>query len=299
MDYPRYDVVLVDNCSTDESLRKIHEFCDVNGISVFRLTESEATNCRFPKLRIYELKPNDRRMILIRNRRNYGFAKGCNIGAFFSINVLKPDFILFINNDAIIPDRGLLKKMVDVCRGIKNFGALGVKIVEYYSGEVWCLGGGRVSMVTGDTKHIPDSNGEILECDYVTGCCMLVRSDVFKKFNGFDERYFCYYEDVDLSVRFKKAGLRNVCAKSLNVYHKVSRSSGALHVYYMTRNRILFIKLHNKKLILIALLYSVVKPFKTVIGRGEGQPSVSLDVSIPHYVRGLMDALTGRWGVKI
>ena len=78
---------------------------------------------------------------------------------------------------------------------------------------------------------------------------MLIRREVLYRLKGFDERFFCYYEDTDLSVRCRNLGYKLLCATKSVLWHKVSASSGgedsSVSVYYMARNRIYFVKKHN------------------------------------------------------
>jgi len=78
---------------------------------------------------------------------------------------------------------------------------------------------------------------------------MLIKNEVLYKLKGFDERYFCYYEDTDLCVRCRELGYKLLCATKSILWHKVSASSGGedspVSIYYSTRNRIYFVKKYN------------------------------------------------------
>jgi len=292
--YENFDVIVVDNGSTDESISRIVDFCVKNSIRPFIVTESEVGG--FRKIKVYSNTPPNKRLILIKNRANYGFAKGSNVGAFFAINNLDPKFLLFINNDIIIKDSLFLKKFVSVCEGIESLGVAGVKVRNFWTGEVWCLGGGRVNALTGDTKFYRDEAGGVFECDYVSGCCMLVEARVFKSLNGFNEAYFCYYEDVEFSIKCRSMGLRNVCIPHLEVYHKISRTSGRnlVHVYYLTRNRIKFAKSRGLVNAILAVAYSFIKPvLRMKSGEDELGPNFNFEKALEMYVRGVIDGVRG------
>jgi len=85
---------------------------------------------------------------------------------------------------------------------------------------------------------------ETSETPFATGCCMLIRKEVVEKIGLLDEKYFLYFEDVDYSLRAKKAGFKIVYFPKAHLWHKNAASSGkpgsATHVYYQTRNRLYF-----------------------------------------------------------
>ena len=81
------------------------------------------------------------------------------------------------------------------------------------------------------------------ETEFATGCAVLIKREVFETTGLYDERYFLYLEDLDLSVRVKKAGFKIVYQPKAIVWHKNAQSSGfgsGLHDYFFTRNRLLF-----------------------------------------------------------
>ena len=91
-----YDIVLVDNRSTDRSIENIRRFCegtdeaepaDDTPIHLFELSEGEADRCR-PDLSTYHQLDPRRRLILIKNNENYGYARGNNIGIRFALDIL-------------------------------------------------------------------------------------------------------------------------------------------------------------------------------------------------------------------
>ncbi len=78
---------------------------------------------------------------------------------------------------------------------------------------------------------------------FITGCSMMIRSEVFDRIGLLDDRFYLYLEDLDYSLRAKKAGFRLVYDPSSMLWHVNAGSSGRpgnpLHEYYMTRNRLL------------------------------------------------------------
>jgi len=80
--------------------------------------------------------------------------------------------------------------------------------------------------------------------DFASGCCEMIKREVFEKIGLFDEKYFLYYEDNDLSQRAKKAGFGIYYQPKSILWHMNAGSTGGsgsqLQDYYITRNRLLF-----------------------------------------------------------
>jgi len=275
--YPNYDVIVVDNDSKNESVQKIREYCEgeieveskffeYSGenkpIKIIEYTREEAEAGGGNEEEIVDL-PSNGKMIIIKNEKNYGFAEGNNIAMRYALNALDPDYVLLLNNDTVV-DKDFLGGLVKVAESDGKVGIVGPKIYYYdrdgRSDVIWFAGAG-LNKWSGKTWH----NGintvdcklydEIKECGYITGCSMLVRSEVLHQLGGFDQIFFAYYEDTDLSVRANENGYKNIYVPKSKVWHKVSRSAGEASkipspttVYYMTRNRIIFVKKHNSRL---------------------------------------------------
>jgi GT2 family glycosyltransferase len=84
---------------------------------------------------------------------------------------------------------------------------------------------------------------KVVETDYASGSCMLIRREALKEIGLFDKKLFMYWEDSDLSQRAKRAGWQILYVPQAKIWHKVAASSaigGALNDYYLIRNRLLF-----------------------------------------------------------
>ncbi|AEH07272.1 glycosyltransferase family 2 protein [Methanothermococcus okinawensis] len=340
INYPNYDVIVVDNNSQNESIEKIKEYCNGNieqilpefvalrsapievnskffkysnenkPIRVFELSENEARNNKFLDKEKYETLEPNKRMILIKNKDNYGFAGGNNVGIKFALDVLNPDYILLLNNDTVV-DKNFLIEMVKVAECDEKIGIVGSKIYYYdYKGRddvIWGLGGGGVDLKTGRVWHyyfkkIDDKTyKDIIECGYITGCSMLVKNNVLKILNGFDENYFCYYEDTDLSIRCKNLGYKLVCATKSVLWHKVSVSSGGdsspITAYLTARNCLYFIKKNNKKWMYCSLIYLLTyKHARRFVNFVFLQKKPYL---LKYYYKGILDGIKGKGGKGI
>jgi len=198
INYPYYDVILIDNGSTDSSVEKIKDYCagkinvdskffrykhDNKPIEVIELMKEEAEKGKEVPFSMNE------RLILIKNFKNYGFAGGNNVGIRFALKALHPDHILLLNNDTVV-DKNFLTELVNAIESDKSIGIVGPKIY-YYDFK----GRSDVISFTGE-DIIPEKGlgkrygcGEIdlgqwdgqMEVDRLEGSCMLIRRDVLKR----------------------------------------------------------------------------------------------------------------------
>lgn len=197
---------------------------------------------------------------VIYNKENRGFAGGMNTGIKYAIEK-KADFIVVMNNDIEVDDsflEELLKTFEKSDCGIVSPKIYFAKGHEFHKDKykkedlgnvIWYAGG------TMDFKNVIASHrgvdevdhgqfDELSETDFTTGCCMMVKKEVIEKIGFFDERYFLYYEDNDLSQRAKKAGFKIYYQPRSKLHHINAGSTGgsgsSLQDYFITRNRLLF-----------------------------------------------------------
>jgi len=179
---------------------------------------------------------------VIRNKENLGFAGGNNVGIRKVLEEGKSEYILLLNNDTIVKENFLdeLIKYYDYKTGI-----CAPLILNFYNqNEIWSSGG-KFNIFTGtysnDTKR---NKGAQKETDFISGCCWLVRIDVFKKVGLLDEKYFLYSEDVDFCYRLRQQGYKLKVILSSIIFHKVSESTknkSSIRYYYFHRSKLIFI----------------------------------------------------------
>jgi GT2 family glycosyltransferase len=272
LDYDNYEVVIVDNGSTDGS--------------------QTAIISQFPDVK------------LLGQTANLGCAGGRNIGARYALGQ-GTDYILFLDNDTVVaPD--FLSRLIRVAESDDRIGILGPKIhFQHDPQRVWSAGV-RINFHTGQSSALdPDQakmgSSEIYEADYVAGCALLARRIVFERIGYFDEDYFIYFEETDWCVRAKKAGYHVVVVPDSLLWHKESRSLGGAsspgQIYYMTRNAFLF---YSKNLQgrrrLQALVINWLREMWTVVAYTLKPRYRLLRRGRDTRVLALRDALIGRWG---
>lgn len=199
---------------------------------------------------------------LVRSGANLGFTGGNNLGIHQAIEYFNSDFVVLLNNDAIVAE-DTIHKMLTVALKDELCGVVSPKIYfspgrEYhlasYSkaqlGHVLWYAGGSIDWKNllafhrgvdeVDLNHIEATDDH----DFATGCCCLIKREVLEKVGLFDKRYFLYFEDVELSMKVKSFGYKLHYAPEAVVWHENAGSSdgagSTTHQYYQTRNRLLF-----------------------------------------------------------
>jgi GT2 family glycosyltransferase len=189
----------------------------------------------------------DARTTVLANPENLGYAGGCNRGVHAA---LADGFsaVLVLNNDAF-PDPGAVGRLKVRLRSSQDIGAVGPAVVRRGTREVLHLGC-SLDTRTGRGRWL-DSGSELTELDravrttdYIGGEAILVRSELIEAVGMFDERYFCYFEDVDWGLRARRAGWRLEVVPDAVFEHVASATSaGLVGAYYRARNQPLFLRL--------------------------------------------------------
>jgi len=206
-DYPNYQVVIIDNGSTE--------------------------------------KPTvpDSKVKIIYNKENLGFSGGNNIGIKYALEK-GADYILLLNNDTIVA-KDFLSEMIKVTEKDKKIGMIGPKI--YFYGDknrIW-FAGGQVNwlynqgQMRGYNKIDKGQYDSPEETDYITGCCLLIKKKVIEKIGLMSKDYFLYYEDTDWSLKVQQAGFKCLFVPRAKIWHKGSKSSlvgSPSYIYYHIRN---------------------------------------------------------------
>ncbi len=265
--YPNYDVIVADNGSENESIEKIKEYAEGKlevTSKFFKYSGENKPFCYIEYTReeteagsgkegeINDL-PSWKKLIIIKNGKNYGFAEGNNIAIRYALKTLNPKYVLLLNNDTVV-DKRFLNELVNVAESDRRIGFVGPKTYYYdHHGrtDVINFAGGRLVMWKGKSIHIGlneidrGQHDGIADVDYVEGSCLLTRREILESIGLLDPTYFLYWEETDWCMRVHKAGLRLVYAPKAEIWHKVAASSkpksNPVIEYYCTRNRSRFI----------------------------------------------------------
>jgi GT2 family glycosyltransferase len=271
IDYLNYDILLVDNDSNDDSIQRISDYCEGKlkqkspfynydpknkPIQIFEYTKEETEK----DLQInseYQDLSSDKRLILIKNNKNYGFAEGNNIGIRYALKTLNSQYILLLNNDTVV-EKHFLKEMVETGESDDKIAVIGSKTYYYdFNGKdnvLWSVGG------TVDLSHYPgyhdlDLNDKLpnikdskIDVDWISGAVLLIKADMLPS-NLLNSDFFFGCEDVDLCIEMKNRGFKMVTDLHAIVWHKAGASKNKVKFRGLSREiktNLKFMRAHDK-----------------------------------------------------
>jgi GT2 family glycosyltransferase len=204
--YENYEVILVDNISTDDSHKKCKEI--------------------FNKIQ------------LIENSQNFGYCEGNNIG----IRKAKGDFIVILNPDTIVEPNWLDEFLTAYSKF--GDGLYQPKILSLYEEKILQSTGNMINLFGfgfARDKGIKDENQftEIEKIGYASGTCLFTSSKVFKKIGLLDPFLFLYHDDLDLGWRAAQLGINSYFVPNVKILHAESYilKWSAKKFYWLERNR--------------------------------------------------------------
>lgn len=191
---------------------------------------------------------------LILNPENLGFARAANQGISRAA-ANKSRYVWLLNNDTI-PSPDALKELIAEAERQPRAGAIASVLLDAESRTIQVWGGGKVARLIGLPTHFKRRQ----EPEYLCGASLLIRTEALLEVGMFDERYFLYWEDTDLSFRLRSHGWTLSVAGNSQVLHKGSSSAGfqtPFYDYWFTRSSIRFFRDHfNVWLIPLAISVS-------------------------------------------
>lgn len=198
---------------------------------------------------VHEIKKNYPDITVLENEENLGFAEGNNVAIRYALEK-GFDGIFLLNNDTVVkPD--ILDELV---KGSKKHpkALLGTKIYLYSKRDTFDHLGGmwneeKASFDLIAAREIDDNKTyeDFFPVDYICGCALFAKREVFKKVGLLDARFFLFWEESDFCMRAKECGYKNLICPKAKVYHKVSASftGGKPHTtYFWWRNRLLWLE---------------------------------------------------------
>lgn len=215
--YKNFDVIVADNGSCDGSLDAIKE--------------------AHPKA------------ILLDNQENLGFAEGNNVAIRYALEK-GHEALFLLNNDTVVHPK-ILDELVS---GSKKHpkALLGSKIYLYSQRDTFDHLGGKwneetasFDLIAAREKEDNTTYEHFLEVDYICGCALFAKREVFEKVGLLDARFFLFWEESDFCTRAKEMGFELLVCPKAFVYHKVSASftGGKPHTtYFWWRNRLLWLE---------------------------------------------------------
>jgi GT2 family glycosyltransferase/glycosyltransferase involved in cell wall biosynthesis len=189
-----FEIIIADDCSTDETL-----LCGLVFTGAVRI---------------------------VRNRKNEGFVRTCNAGAAAAHG----RYLLFLNNDTLVKP-GWLDELVETFEQVPNIGIAGSKLLfedgslQEAGGIIWRLGDGW----NWGRGRDPSEPGFMFlrDADWVSGAALMIERTMFEELKGFDELYVpAYYEDTDIAFRVRAMGKRVVVQPASEIVHLEGISAG-------------------------------------------------------------------------
>jgi GT2 family glycosyltransferase/glycosyltransferase involved in cell wall biosynthesis len=183
---------------------------------------------------------------VIMTPQNLGFSGGCNVGIRAALDD-GARFVLLVNSDAVLsPDA--IERLLGAAADNPAAAILAPVLLSREEPDRIASAGIRFSSKTGRMRHIAAGQpvsllppGGIRAVDAVSGCVMLVRRTAFEKIGLFDEGFFFSFEDIEFSLRARRAGFDVFCVPAAVAYHEGGRSIGRTspdRVYYAARNHL-------------------------------------------------------------
>lgn len=233
-----FEVVVVDNASRDGSL--------------------EAARSSFGRAHF------------IVSETNVGFAAGMNLGIKYALS-RGAGYVWILNNDTVCGRESLRELLLAAEK--EPTCAIVSPIILTSSGKAWFLAG-KIDFFRMKAYHtdppVSTRDNEPYESRYLSGCALFFSAKTIKKIGFFDEKYFLYYEDADLSMRAKKAGCRLLVVPKSVIVHSEQSGGNPEKSYWLVRSGLRFFALHTPALLRPWMtLYILLRKVKNGMDKGK------------------------------
>jgi GT2 family glycosyltransferase len=232
MDYNNFNVIVVDNGSTDNI--------------------DEITNL-YPSISI------------IKNEINCGVGSGFNKGIKYAISEHIYKYLWLLDSDLLV-DKSCLSVLVNVLEKDEKIGIAGAKILNKNNPNFIVETGAKTDLKTGQVFPLfcnePDfPSNEVFEVDYVGCGISLIRVDAIKNVGLLDERYFFLWEDTDYGLAMSRKGYKIVSVSNAIVYHPpfTEKRSVSVDAYYGVRSPLLTVSKYSDNLSKAKYIYNVLR----------------------------------------
>jgi hypothetical protein len=265
--YGNYALIVVDNASVDGSVPRLRE--------------------EFPHVHYVEHKSNAG----FTGGNNLGIRKACELGA---------EYLFLLNNDTVVSEN-VLQELVGFAVAHPETGIIAPLTYYFEAKDTISFGGGQIDRNTGlyyhlnKGKKLRDLLDNVIDCTFIEGTAMFLRTEVALEGGGFCNKYFLTSEESELCVRVADKGYRLAMISSCSVWHKISQSlkgGSTLRDYFIFRNRLLFVKRNARNFSAknaLFLIGSYAKCFASAI-RGDSLPTAM------GIVLGVLDYFAGVTG---
>lgn len=268
--YNDYEIIVVDNGSTDGSAEAIRE--------------------QFTTIHI------------IANRENIGGTGGFNTGMRYALDKGVYKYIWLLDNDVQV-ENNTLNELIKPMEEDETIGLAGSRILDTERKDITVEAGAFIRWDTIDVsplfrnKKSLDVETQIEDVDYVAVCSALIKVSALDKVGLMDERFFFFWDDMDWGLQFKENGYRVVAILNSIVYHPAftEKRNSIIDFYYGTRNALLTYSKHTNSVKRIPIFFKYISLLsKCLVFLGlTGHKDLMLV-----GVKGIKDFIIGRWGGK-
>jgi len=219
--YPDFELVVIDNGSTDESAGRIAR--------------------EFPQVKVIE------------NGENLGYSRGFNVGLEYGFGERKADYCLVMNNDTVI-DRDAITALVECAEADRRAGFVTGKVYYFDQPDTLQTVGKHEDPVRWNGEHIGARQKDVGQYDEVTerifadDIFTLVRREMYEQTGGYSPVFFLQCEEYDWQARAKSFGWKIMYTPKAKLWHKESMTLGKASpkkAYYDARNPMLVLMLHR------------------------------------------------------
>lgn len=268
LDYVNYQVILIDNNSTDNSIQRLKNWgkgevvSDLSANNLLADLSEPAVNKPIQFHTELETDIGDKNsVVFINSTENLGYAGGNNLGIRYGLKRGDSDYFWILNNDTVVPAdclQALVKKFEQLRKEGFKPGILGSKLLFYDEPDILQGIGANFNKVTSKISQIGtferdkgqyDSNDT--KIDFVIGASIFVSREMVEKTGLMPEEYFLYNEEIDWCFQAKRKGFTVTYASESIIYHKQgastkntvkSKKKNINAMFYQFRNIILFYK---------------------------------------------------------
>jgi hypothetical protein len=265
--YPNFEIVIVDNGSSDGSAETLLEK-------------------KFP-------------VRILSAAFNLGFTGGNNLG-LAEAQRMGARYAFLLNNDTTL-ERGAIGALVEAAEAREGIGIC-APVMHYFDepSRIW-FAGAQLSLSRAEALHDgalhPNRSSAPYHTPWVSGCAMLVRMVAMEQVGGFDDRFFLTWEDVDWCVRMRTEGWFVMVIPKARIFHKCARSGMRLkgiRSYYAVRNSLLLAAKHAGFGYCSALFFVLARHLR---GAFREYPQERREV-LNTTLEGLRDHVLGRYGCR-
>lgn len=234
IDYPKFEIILVDNGSTDGTAAEIRE--------------------KFPEVKLIEAK------------ENLGLNGGKNLGQKQALG----EYVFFLDSDTVV-DKNILSELVKVAKSDPKIGIVCPKMYYFDQKDIIWYAGVKLDLFTSRTDNIGHDEKDKGQYDVISETLFaptayLVTRKAVDKLRGHEELFFMTYGDTDYGFRAIETGYKVMFCPKAKLWHRLGKDENTksirglgfnlpMRAYYFARNRVVFMKRHAPRLNFLLFLF--------------------------------------------